>query len=697
MFDFTNYTYSGLLSLVSAVFGISYPLILDAISKIDNKYDATILTQYFLKEKRYRIFKGLLIVNLVMAVTIPFALSVFTFPHALLMSQTAAVILLVAASFFLYDLIIVYQQPDRLFKLLSEDLLLKKNSVFELNELYLYLSKRDNDNLFWECWTKVGGYMTDQVKNLSKEDPFPQDVQKLCMRYRRVISEENESRLRKVNEITPLLYPSYEENCQHIGKHRIIWTLLNDAVVGDNSAWIIQHWSWMDQYYRFRMKYIRFDQPELYKDREFIHIAQVMLGGLLIFHRKYSILNDILFYTNVLPPEYPLLPNSLTEISDRLKGIEDSSRHFMLLESNFSFANLNHGVQNDSAISSFAIKFLGLCVIRLWSIQPTVITDQPFAIPSVPNSLGELKTMIQHVNQLKQCVEEWYKKDVFRLIDKLTIVPKENVFSLLDEWLNKLATAKDYTIAHPQAEDGKVRTFKEELIAASKKELRTLPSKDDSKIPPNVAVDTFSTVEFVNHKIEVHLFDSGFNICYSNLPDALIRCMSLPTLENYFKRINTIGVIPFKIQYKDVFRALDQLAISDSDYLLSAGVYLGNYAAMYGNVDGYNNTNNTYRGVAIHSIDSQMMSIFVIPKTCLPYVEYIGVSKTSYLKPLDDTEALYGNLDEMLAPDFDKSTFLLALGRGVRITSLKSGYKCVRLDVTHNSSEGKLDIDDVKW
>ena len=58
MFDFTNYTYSGLLSLVSAVFGISYPLILDAISNIDNKYETTILTQYFLKEQRYRIFKG---------------------------------------------------------------------------------------------------------------------------------------------------------------------------------------------------------------------------------------------------------------------------------------------------------------------------------------------------------------------------------------------------------------------------------------------------------------------------------------------------------------------------------------------------------------------------------------------------------------------------------------------------------------
>lgn len=58
---------------------------------------------------------------------------------------------------------------------------------------------------------------------------------------------------------------------------------------------------------------------------------------------------------------------------------------------------------------------------------------------------------------------------------------------------------------------------------------------------------------------------------------------------------------------------------------------------------------------------------------------------------------VYSNLDEMRAPDFEKSTFFLTLARGVRITSLKSGYKCIRLDVTHNSSEGNLDIDNVKW
>ena len=433
------------------------------------------------------------------------------------------------------------------------------------------------------------------------------------------------------------------------------------------------------------------------KDRKFIQITHVMLGGLLVFHRRYSILNDVLFYSNVLPPEYHLLPNSLVEISERLNDLDEVGRNFMLLESSFAFANLNHGVQNDSAISYEAIRFLGLCVIRLWSVHPTMFTDQPLAKPDVPNDLGEIKTMIQHVSQLKRCVDEWYNKEVFQKVEKMEVVSQENVNNLLNEWQTRLIEARDYREEHPQAGDEQVKTFKEELIAASQQSWRVMPTKEDSDIALDAEVNTLSTIEVVNDNIEVKLFDPSFNICYTNLPDAFIRFMSLPTIHEYLSRINGDGVISYKIQYKDIFRALDKLAISETHYLLSAGVYLGQYTAMYGDVEGFDNIANTYRGVKVHSIDSQMMSLFVIPKSCLPFVEYTGISPTPNLQPLDDSNTLFSNLHEMLAPGFDQSTFFMTLARGVKITSLKDGYRCIRLDVTHNSSEGALDIENVKW
>ena len=45
MFDFVNYTYSGVLSIVSTLFGLSYPLVIGCIEKIDNKFNSTRLSE----------------------------------------------------------------------------------------------------------------------------------------------------------------------------------------------------------------------------------------------------------------------------------------------------------------------------------------------------------------------------------------------------------------------------------------------------------------------------------------------------------------------------------------------------------------------------------------------------------------------------------------------------------------------------
>ena len=72
MFDFVNYTYSGVLAVLSTLFGLSYPLILSCIEKIDSKFHSTKLSARFFEEKDYAIFKYILIANLLIAVLFPF-------------------------------------------------------------------------------------------------------------------------------------------------------------------------------------------------------------------------------------------------------------------------------------------------------------------------------------------------------------------------------------------------------------------------------------------------------------------------------------------------------------------------------------------------------------------------------------------------------------------------------------------------
>ena len=71
-FTFTDYTYSGLLSILASLYGVGYPLIVQSISSIYSQYDSSRLANRFTSETIYKVFQTVLVVNLVVAVTIPF-------------------------------------------------------------------------------------------------------------------------------------------------------------------------------------------------------------------------------------------------------------------------------------------------------------------------------------------------------------------------------------------------------------------------------------------------------------------------------------------------------------------------------------------------------------------------------------------------------------------------------------------------
>lgn len=56
MFDFTNYTFSGLLSILASIYGIGYPLIIQTIKSIYNQYNSDLLSCRFSKEPVYKVF-----------------------------------------------------------------------------------------------------------------------------------------------------------------------------------------------------------------------------------------------------------------------------------------------------------------------------------------------------------------------------------------------------------------------------------------------------------------------------------------------------------------------------------------------------------------------------------------------------------------------------------------------------------------
>ena len=106
MFDFVDNTYSGVLSILSCLLGMSYPLIVGCIEKIDSRFHSTKLTERFLREISFKMFRRMLVVNLIVAVVAPFVMDGNSHCGVILGIQCFLVVLMVVSALLLFSRII---------------------------------------------------------------------------------------------------------------------------------------------------------------------------------------------------------------------------------------------------------------------------------------------------------------------------------------------------------------------------------------------------------------------------------------------------------------------------------------------------------------------------------------------------------------------------------------------------------------
>ena len=105
-FDFTNYTFSGLLSILASLYGVGYPLIVQSIGSIYKQYNSDLLSRRFSKEPVYKWFQILMVVNMVIAITAPFILQVGWYNQLVITVQAICIVALVGSSVMLFQLIL---------------------------------------------------------------------------------------------------------------------------------------------------------------------------------------------------------------------------------------------------------------------------------------------------------------------------------------------------------------------------------------------------------------------------------------------------------------------------------------------------------------------------------------------------------------------------------------------------------------
>jgi len=401
MFNFFSNTYSAVVTIFAALLGISFPLILQSIQRIDEKYDSAVLSNRFEDENIYHIFKWLLYVYAVIVCVVPFILSFLSnvekeyWVNSFLLLYLLCIIMTLV---ILFDRISKYYNIEKLLSYLSSKK--KESDILIFWDIMRLASKAENEYLYKTAIIEVLGYFVKEQKDSKdKEIVYSASLYQVLYEMGSAVGiSQQQSFIYKRNDIISILYDTIITNAnisQQTFNH--IWFMLNNASFVSNTNWLKTYWTYANQYMRFRkMKCDNEDEQEYLKK---FYIFNVMFGAMLTYHRNYSTLNYIMTFSQSLPLSFPLIPGTFSKIIDCVENISNMNNQWitpMVLESKYSIKGLDEDVNASNEIAKNAYKYLSLLFIRLWSYKDYNINySEPLEIPYIGNSINKNEQLIK--------------------------------------------------------------------------------------------------------------------------------------------------------------------------------------------------------------------------------------------------------------------------------------------------------------
>ena len=612
MFDFTNYSYSGLLSLISALFSIGYPLIMNSINRIDTKYSSTLLTAKLQKEKVFLCFSTLLVVNLILAILIPFMMYGSSISYLYIIIQAIGTIALITTTFCLFHIIMLYSNPTKLCdyiwcdykrcleKSRKDDESLLFSEWIDLSKTLLSSADQKTARKFYDGWMEYIAHFYKEHRldnndyDLYFYDGLTRLNETLCKMPSTPISINNGNDI-----LTSLVIPD-----RSITKttYIMLWRNLRIQLFFGKEDWIMEYWTHASQKYDFYLRklstyeinektsnpYTEEDVKQRDSERwEYLRF-HIMLCAMIMEMGKYKLLRRILRFTQSYPPTYPLIPSDIANccwVFNTLNSAEETDN--ITLNGLFQMPGMD-GI-SDGQIQGAANRFLSLLVFRIYTLIFPYGAERAMQPLYVPNNLHELKEFGENMESLAR----WIKiiKQNKKLLECLDI----------SEWGNTLTNAQN---AYGEA----IRDPEEiinELIDNIKKNketaIRNLPY-DSNKVSKtlnainghiNKGLSTFGIflgdrkfsnedILWINGSSYLLYPNAAFyekpDISYVDIDEATSNYM-LRKFYHYFGTtfISRHFVKEFTIDSDNIFECFDRLCMNDSHLIISFGIYWDYY------------------------------------------------------------------------------------------------------------------------
>ena len=637
MFDFVNYTYSGVLSVLSTLFGLSYPLVIGCIEKIDGKFGSTKLSERFMSESSFKLFKNFLVINLVMAVVFPFLMDGCINARLIIGIQCVGAIVLVSSALFLFSKIIIYYNITDLQEEILKDYneaVKNKDKVEEEKYFTQWLDlsgellKSADNELVRSVYSVLSNYVERvYTENKGKALVFDQYYYEGISRINEFLCK-GESKPISVNNGNSILTSLIlMDSIVSETTYRYLWRNLRIQLFYGKDVWIMEYWKLASQKMRdsieskYRYPYDNNGQPytkeqidDIKKQRENFLEFHIMLCSMLIQEKKYRLLELMLSFTQTEPPSYYLVPSSLSEIIDVFNRINhNSSVSPVYYESRYQMPNM-HGITEGKIVGA-ANCYLALLAYRIYVIRWSYGYESVLNTGALPNSLPELKTLKDNLDVFDQ----WLK----RIKDNKGLLSVVNFTSFEKEFEEK---AKFYNKENLLQPDELVSRMQNEILDKMT-ELRTTLSLSEEKVDSaqdeltdnikkamtpysDLLEERFSKNRYYNLNSSITM--PFPNTAFVDKPDVehigIAGCMSSYMLNNFQHLFASSffaehSSTDYNLSSEDLFQAIDNLNLDKQHYIIAFGLYFDFYIGSINGLEKETDYKYSYKGVKILSLN----------------------------------------------------------------------------------------------
>ncbi len=693
-----------IVPFVASIMGLAFPLFLQVVNRIDEKYSSTRIVSEFQSEKGAKWFKWLLIIAIVICFTTGIAVIITTNVKgvnvASIVISGAATAAIIVSLFRYYSLISIYFIPLKLFqrldkkysKLLNYKLrstdnvrckyrkkeIEKKNvsiqnrakDIFSaIAELLYYSIRQQDETLQKELYTFIVSYMfRKQSENKNAEVVYDdyfygmlyESTELICTLPQKTVSYSNG------NTLLIQFFDAFYGSLLSEKSYSSMWRTLRQQLNYGKDDHIVVYWTFAHQYPQFYLQEIYQDS---YYDREHnkfviknadavnkrekararffeFHYA---LGALILYLQKYSLLNNLIRYTNTQPPQYILVPSSISEIFKR--SIEYSNNIFDIVhfESRYPFPGLS-GVNQNGVIIKYIRKYLAVLFLRQYLIGD-YLGKRHWSIPDSPASLDEInkwKEVLVELNteidsllkdtelldslELPMSEPEWFEKNNFEHPNVLIKRMVDN----LDQEYHKI---KEKQSIDPEKEKEFIKTTKN-IITKTIENLKSLfieSEKDCSYIPFPLQLNTYEVMEKAAFAMEQDMGYINHNSIVAQVVASNYKYRTTYTFNRFIKK-------RLLLSQKDVFAGINKLNLDASKHIIICfGIDINYYIEILGNY-AITKCNGKYKFKTIDIIDVKFNlmgidpeTILIIEKNSLPSIEFKNPD-TMYELPEIDNE-----------------------------------------------------------